>query len=101
MPGNKDPKAPDNNVDAVMPPWMMNMQPTTIPAFGPGQQQTLANQLAMGGFGTAPANMKWLNQIYSPATTYRQAPPPKVPVTPTPKPTDKPTPPKWRYESHR
>lgn len=101
MPGNDKGEQVNNNVDAVIPPWMANMRPTTIPAFGPGQQQMLANQLAMGGFGTAPANMKYLNQIYSPATTYTTAPPPKVPLTPTPKPTDKKPTTKWRYESHR
>ena len=101
MPGNDKGEQVNNNVDAVIPPWMANMRPTTIPAFAPGQQQMLANQLAMGGFGTAPANMKYLNQIYSPATTYTQAPPPKVPLTPTPKPTDKKPTTKWRYESHR
>jgi len=92
MPGNKGPKAPDNNVDAQIPPWMMNMRPTTIPAFGPGQQQMLANQLAMGGFGTPKANMGWLDKIYDPATVMSQGPLPKTPLTPltpTPKPTDK------------
>lgn len=90
MPGNGGKSQQvNNNVDAQIPPWMMNMRPTTIPAFGPGQQQMLAAQLAQGGFGSIPANMKWLDAIYDPATTYRQAPLPKTPLTPTPKPTDK------------
>lgn len=87
MPGNHDKDQQVNNdVTGQIPPWMMNMQPQTLPAFGPGQQQMLASQLAQGGFGTAPANMKWLNQIYSPATVMSQGPLPKTPVAPPPKP---------------
>lgn len=100
--GSKGAKAPDNNVNAQIPPWMMNMQPSTIPAFGPGQQQMLAAQLAQGGFGNTKANMGWLNQIYDPATVMSQGPLPKTPVLPTTKTTtDKKPTTKWRYESHR
>lgn len=91
--GSKGAKAPDNNVNAQIPPWMMNMQPQTLPAFGPGQQQMLASQLAMGGFGNPKSNMAWLDQVYDPATVMSQGPLPKTPVTPPPKPkpTDKKT----------
>lgn len=100
--GGKGAKAPDNNVTAQIPPWMMNMAPQTMPAFGPGQQQMLANQLAMGGFGTSPANMKLLDQVYDPVTVMSQGPLPKTPTVPTTKtPTDKKPTTKWRYESHR
>lgn len=91
MPGSRDKgQQINNNIDAVFPPWLANTRPTTIPAFGPGQEQMLAKQLAQGGFGTPTANMGWLNQIYSPATTYTDGPLPKLPVGPPPKPTDKP-----------
>lgn len=82
--GSKGAKAPDNNIASIQPPWMAGTAPATMPAFAPGQQQALASQLAMGGFGSPAANLAYLGSIYSPAQTFRPAPAskPSVPSVP-------------------
>jgi hypothetical protein len=56
------------------PPWADMWQNKTVPAFQPGAQEELSNQLAFGGFGTPQANSEWLGNIYKPAASFNYGP---------------------------
>lgn len=80
-------------ITPIAPPWMKNWKDTTT-TNAPGQLEGLSRDMAGGGFGTAPDDLKWLQSFYKPAQTSVYVPPvapvgpivnPKVPVTPTPK----------------
>lgn len=60
------------------PPWAKNFHPT-MSQNEPNQVNSLARDLAGGGFGTAPQMGAWLNSFYRPAATYQYA----APVAPT------------------
>lgn len=60
------------------PPWAVNYQPATNTS-APGQVQQLANNLAAGGFGTAPDLKKWMDTFYRPSPMMQYA----SPVAPT------------------
>lgn len=76
------------NIAASVPPWLKNAAPMTI-SDAPNQMNMLASDMAMGGFGTPAANVKWMDQFYNPAQSMKfgSAAAPK----PAPKPVVKPT----------
>jgi hypothetical protein len=88
-------------ITPIAPPWMKNWKDTTTPAGAPGQLETLAANMAAGGFGTAGPDLKWLQSFYKPAQTSVYAPPVAPTARPTTSPTTKPTTPPKTYETER
>lgn len=85
MAKNKGEMAPasSNAVAAMLPAYLENTSPATQPAFMPGQQAQLAQQLT-AGFPAGANNddyLRMLAQIYQPAQTMNfNAPPVAAPV---------------------
>ena len=83
--GGSSKKSTTDNAAATPTPQQATM---TMPAFMPGMQQALADQLAMG-YGQQPADlMTYLSSIYKPMTvpdySAQAAPSPATPASTTP-----------------
>lgn len=64
----------------TLPSYMTNT--TTVQPFMPGWDNSLARQMAAGGFGSEPSLLAYMNQFYSPM----QLPGGAAPAAPTPAP---------------
>lgn len=85
--GGSSNKKADKKAEPVVPGTSPLM---TQPAFMPGNQNALAEQLAAGSYGSMPDIMQMLTQTFTPMQVLDTRPPPApttpAPVAPTPKP---------------